>query len=253
MASMLGATDSLAESLFGIKREIPLFSIVILLISTLICLNGYNKITKLNAIVVPILLLVFFTAVLVITEGGVQASQGEAVNIKSCLSYVALNVFLIQPFLIKIKEKREVYSAFGVALISSFILAIAIFLFLGILSDDCIYCDIPLVLLANNNQFLYYLLVGIIFIAIFTTLIAVQFPFCGIVKGSYSLALIFVSVIAFAISRIGFYGIVDKIYPKMSVIAMVYYAVFIAICLFFVLKLQRQHTLDQRERKVLRC
>ena len=253
MASMLGATDSLAQSLFGIRKEIPVLSMPILLLSTIICLNGYEKLTRVNSIIVPMLLLVFFTAVFVIMEDSNPVSKNGTINAPSCLSYVALNVFLIQPFLIKIKEEKEVYSPLGVAFISSFILALAIFLFLGVLSEDCIYCDIPLILLANNNRFLYYLLAIIIFIAIFTTLLAVQFPFCGIINGNDSLTLIFVSVAAFAISRIGFYKIVDKIYPRMSFIAIVYYAAFIVIYLFFVLKSQRGHTLNRRVRKVSRC
>ena len=253
MASMLGAIDSLAENLLGIKKEIPLFSIAILLLSTFVCLSGYDKLARLNTLIVPILLLIFFLAILIISNGGERIANSSNNNLLSCFLYSGLNVFLVQPFLIKIKEEKQAYSPLGAALFSSFILVLAIFLFLGILSEDCIYCDIPLILLVNNNQYLYYLIVTIIFIAIFTTLTAVQFPFCGIVgKDSFS-SLILNSVIAFAISRIGFYGIVDKIYPKIAIIAIVYYMVIIAIWLFFVLKERRLHTLNRLKRKGLQC
>ena len=251
MASMLGATDSLAEDLFSLKSEIPLVSIILLILSTFCCLGGYDKLSKVNVVIVPIILLLFLGIVLTVLDDGQAVIQGNGVEVSTCFSYVALNIFLIQPFLIKIKEEKEVYSPIGVALFSSIILAFAIFLFLGALSEDCIYCDIPLILLVKGSRYLYFLVATIVFIAIFTTLTAVQFPFCGIFKKADSLILILVSVIAFAISRIGFYSIVDKIYPKISIIAMIYYSAFIAIYLFSVLKSQRLHTLNPREDKGL--
>ncbi len=251
MASMLAATDSLVESLFGISKNIPIFSIGLLLLSTLCCLGGFSSLAKVNLVIIPVLILIFFSAIFIIPANGENYDTANS-NFYSCLSYSCLNIFLVQPFLLKIKEERSDFSPLGVAFLSSLILVLAIFAFLGVLSEDCISCDIPLILLAKNNLYLYYLLSLIIFIGIFTTLTAVQYPFYGIIKGGSASLLIVVSIVGFAISRIGFYHIVDKLYPTMSVLAIVYYLILIAISLFFSLKGQHLHTLTRREGTKLR-
>lgn len=247
MASMLAATDSLAEGLFGTPKNIPIFSIGLLILSTLCCMSGFSRLSNVSAVIVPILIIIFFSAIIVIPTVENTKSILTGVHLYSCVSYGALNIFLIQPFLIKIKEERKDYSPFWVAFLSSIVLVLAIFAFLGVLSEDCISCDIPLILLAKSNKYLYYLLSLIIFIGIFTTLTAVQYPFCSLTKNGSFLALIIASVIAFAISRVGFYTIVDKVYPAMSLLSIIYYFFIIAISLFFSLKGQRSHTLRRQE------
>ena len=246
MASMLGAADSLAYSIFSLSTKFPVFSIGLLVVSTYCCFGGMEKLSKVNLFIVPIILIIFFVAVTVLPYGEKEFSDGITNNYFDYFSYGFMNIFLAQPFLLKIKREKSEFSPFGVAIISSIILSVSICAFLRILSEDCLICDVPLILLAKNNYLLYFLFALIIFISIFTTLTSVQYPFVMSKKSKFDfLPLVCASIIAFIISRIGFFVIVDKIYPIIAVISMIFYAFIFAIWLFLALKEQRKRTLNQ--------
>ena len=243
MASMLGATDSLAFSLFGLPTNIPILSILLLVLSTLLSLNGMDRLTHFNFIIVPVMLAIFFLTIFILPKSEYVIGK-EIVIEKDCFLYGFMNIFLMQPFLLKIKKEKRKFSPFLVSIVSSIILSVAILLFLGILSDECISCEVPIILLARNNIFIYYSVSIVIFLSIFTTLTSVQYPFYIQDKPFGYLPLIFSAVFSFAVSRIGFYIIVDKIYPLIAVLSFIYYAFIFAIWLFFFLKGQQLRTLS---------
>ena len=144
------------------------------------------------------------------------------------------------------KKEKDNFSPFGVAFISAIILSTAIFALISVLSEECMSCDIPLILLINGNKYLIFLLSVVIIASIFTTLVSLQYSYLiKINEKSNYLIIIAVSVIAFIISRMGFFVIVDKIYPIIAKISAFYYAFIIAISLIISLKEQRKHTLAQ--------
>ncbi len=252
-ASMLGAIDSLGETLFGVKSNFPLFSTILLILSTVTCLNGMGKLADVSSILIPILLIVFVGAVLIIPNSQNNANTMNFSKMSNIFLYGTTNVFLVQPFLLKIKEEKRTFSPIGVALFSSLILVVLIFMFLGVLSDDCLTCDIPLILLIKGNIFLYYLVSIIIFIAIFTTVTAVQYPYYVCFGQENAIFLIVVSIIAFLISRMGFFVIVDKVYPAIAVFSCVYYFFVIGGYLLTFLLLRCNHTSTRQARTKLRC
>ncbi len=253
LASMLGATDSLGETLFGIKSNFPLFSIILLSLSTVTCLNGMSKLTDVSAILIPILLIIFIGVVLIIPNSQQDNNKMNFWKLSDIFLYGTMNVFLVQPFLLKIKEEKRTFSSIGVALFSSLILVALIFMFLGVLSKDCLTCDIPLILLVKGNVFLYYLVSIIIFIAIFTTVTAVQYPFYVCFGQENAIFLIAISIISFLISRMGFYVIVDKVYPAIAVFSGVYYFFVIGGYLLTFLLLRCNHTSKPPVCTKLRC
>lgn len=242
MASMLGATDSLAYNLFNISSQIPVFSILLLAISTFCCLCGIDRLTRINFVLVPVLLLIFFLNVLSLPKNNQNMFDFKQ-KTTDFLTYGYMNVLLAQPFLLKIKKEKNEFSPFVVAFISSLILSLAIGLFLTVLSDECLTCDIPLILLIKSNFFIYCLLSLIIFLSIFTTLTSVQYPFFSVNKKYGWIILVIVSLVSFTISRMGFYVIVDKIYPAIAIFSVIYYAFIFATWLYFSLKGQQGHTL----------
>ena len=246
LASMIGATDSLGQSIFKISNKIPLFSICLLCISTLTCLNGINKLAKITSVVVPFMILIFLcvSLTLPLSNNKFDNFTGRPIEV---FSYATMNVFLIQPFLLKIKEEKGKFSPFGVAFLSSLILVVLIVVFLNVLSDDCLTCDIPIISIVSGNLFLRYIISIIIFIAIFTTLIAVQYPFAYKENKVRPILLILVTVIGFAFSRMGFYVIVDKIYPIISILSLIYYVVIAFVYLLFALKMRPKRTSSRQE------
>lgn len=245
MASMLGATDSLAKSLFNIDEKLPVFSILLLLLSTAVTFGGIEKVEVVSVVLVPFMLFIFFLSIFSVENKQLNLAYGDY-SVVNKIGYVTMNVFLCQPFLQKVKKEKEKFSPFLVAIISAIILSLAIFALISVLSKECISCDIPLILLINGNKYLIFLLSVVIIASIFTTLVSLQYSYLiKINEKSNYLIIIAVSVIAFIISRMGFFVIVDKIYPIIAKISAFYYAFIIAISLIISLKEQRKHTLAQ--------
>ena len=233
MASMFSATQSLATQLLPIKYLPSVIPIAIAGISTWICFNGIDKLESVNSILIPVMMVVFFIAV-IFTYNRENIYIADNVFSIDVVSYASMNIFLAQPFLLNVKKEKNKFSPFFVAFFSAIILSVAIFAFLLILSDDCLNCDIPLIYLTKNSSFLSALITIIVFLSILTTVISVQFPFGCILKNKFScVPMVIVTVIAFAISKIGFYMIVDKVYPVIAIISLLYYAIIAILWLIF--------------------
>ena len=253
IASMLGATDSLAKSLFKINENLPIFSILLLISSMAVTFGGIERVELANFVIVPFMLAVFFLSVFSVENKNLEIFSGDF-SIVNKIGYVTMNIFLSQPFLSKIKKEKENFSPFWVAFLSALILSLSILAFLSVLSSECISCDIPLILLVNGNKYLIFLLSIVILASIFTTLISLEYSYVIKIKGkSNYFILIIVNFIAFLISRMGFFVIVDKIYPILAKISIGYYALIIAISLIIFLKGLRKRTLTQPKRIGLTC
>ena len=250
MASMLSAVDSLAETLLGISKNIPVFSILLIIISSLVSLNGLEKISIVNTILVLASLVVFF-GIILLNTGNISNVKLNNSGIYKVASYTSMNIFLAQPFIFKIKKEKKNFSPFGVALIVSIILSVAIFFFLKVIEPDALCVDIPIILLVNSNKYLYYLTAFIILVSIFTTLLAVQFPYLSVYKNNNYAVFVGATLAAFVISRVGFSAIVEKIYPMMAIVSLIYYSLFIATALFSFLKKQPNNTLARLKHKEL--
>ena len=99
------------------------------------------------------------------------------------------------------------------------------------ITAECTVFDIPILCLLKKNTASLIIVVVVIFFAIISTQISAQYP---IINGFFNqngisvLWVIFINILAFAISRIGFYKIVDFLYPAIAVLAICYYC-FISI------------------------
>ncbi len=248
VASMLSATDSLASDL-KISGELPAFSVLMLIFSVFICIGGIEKLTKFNLILVPVMLIVLFA----IIGGGLIFSHSKDIgfsqsfNIVSPLSYSCMNVMLTQPLLTSIKKETKNFSPFLTSLITAFALALAAALYLTVLPKECLMSDIPIFYLVSNTKWAYYLVASMIAAGIVTTLVGSLYPLLYVIEGKlHILWVIMVCLLSFLVSRLGFYVIVDKIYPLLSFFAVIYYAViFCVLPLVFRIKARQRTSMPQ--------
>lgn len=264
IASMLGATDSLFNFAFGLPKSLPVGSASLLILCTALCFTGLNGVERANVVLVPFMLLsVFFCVIFcfVSESGGVGGSAGlesaggasgiqsaggtqdaggvlyaifspvknggAGLGLFGCISYCCMNALLSQPFFIKIKSERADVCPALTAAISAGGLSVMIFIYLLALGNKNVQnADIPVFLLCENCLALKYLLAFAVFCAIFTTQLSTEYPLVKLAEGKKASGLYIVGLatFAFALSRLGFFVMIDVIYPIMAIFATVYYA-----------------------------
>lgn len=145
-------------------------------------------------------------------------------------------------------RKRE-FSPFLVSMFSSLILSFLIARYLKAIDEFSALKDIPLLFIVGKNKFLRVIIAGLIVCGIITTQFSTEYPLvCLAQKKKRSNLLLLLGIVGvFAVSRLGFYVIVDVIYPVVAAFSAIYYAVLIfATALIFPLK-SRINTLKKQE------
>lgn len=181
-------------------------------------------------------------------DGGLSS----ILKLAGCAAYAAMNALLSQPFFSKIKSEKNEYSPLLVAAVSAGVLGGMIFVYLFSLSGkNAENIDIPAFLLCGSSTFLKYLLCGAVFCAILTTQISTEYPLVKLAerKKRSGLYIIVLALFTFIISRLGFYAIVDKIYPAIAVFAALYYLILICASLVFRLKPRLRTSVPQARSK----
>lgn len=254
VASMLSATEGLASDL-GIGCAFPVWSLLILGLAFLVCLRGMRGLAIFNAVLVPVMLaVVFFFSFAEIIKGGVNfgiSSNGIVLpkcKPSSAIIYVGMNVFLTQPLLSGMRNNKlngDRNFARAVALLSALLLSVTAALFLAVLPRESLLSDIPVLYISGGGTAARVAIAVTVLSGIVTTLVGSLYPLLNaeIVKsGDYangkkygfankkrgrraSLCKVGVCLLAFLVSRLGFYTIVEKIYPIIGVLAVFYYVV----------------------------
>ncbi|MDY4187309.1 MAG: hypothetical protein SOX77_05630 [Candidatus Borkfalkiaceae bacterium] len=265
IASMLGATDSLFFSVFKLPVSVPLGSLLLICASTAVCFGGISKIEKANVFIVPAMLLIagyltlskiFSPSYLVppyfseILSGGFFSFAG----IYRCISYSSMNALLSQPFFCKIKTENKNFSPALVAAVSAFCLSVLVFIYLLALKGS-VYegADIPALGLAGGAV-LKYLAAFAVLGGIITTQFSTEYPLVCLLKKrkKSGLLIVLLALVSFVLSRLGFYVIVDVIYPVIALTAAVYYIILISIKRFSFRLSPRRHTSARQARLKLR-
>lgn len=291
VASMLGATESLARDMnFGC--DFPIWSIVMLILSVMVCKKGMRGLGIFNAVLVPIMI----GAVLIIflahsPEISVSGMRGGSFNLFSVMKYVGMNILLTQPLLGDIRREsvlprsdlpdRRIFVL--TAFIASLSLSVTAAVLLAVLPKESLFCEIPILYVTGRGRAFYYLVSVIVLFGIITTLVGSLYPLTSLAdvlnesvklsrgKGNISskqnptkgdflsksrgeakssrrggvLFTIAVCVVSLAVSRLGFYAIVEKIYPISGVLAIVYYAFTFAVLPLFQ-TIERRRTLRRQ-------
>ena len=208
-----------------------------------------NGLAVFNCVLVPIMLFVVFF-IFVANVGSVGSlGGGFSLSGSSLMKYVGMNVLLTQPLLTNIrldyektgapakdtpeKEKgRKAYirSAVTISAVTSLVLAATAAAFLSVLPDESVLSDIPVLYVAGKGKAAVWIIGFTVALGIITTLVGSLYPVAKLVKGRFSLVwTAAVCVLSLVLSRLGFFVIVDKIYPALGVLAIAYYVFTFAV------------------------
>lgn len=251
VASMLGATEGLARDL-GLGSDFPVWSVLMFAVSLFVCRRGVNGLARFNTVLVPTMLgAVFVFSVLAVARGNVGSVaffRPFGLKIGTVISYVFMNVLLTQPLIdgIRAGEKIGRKSALLIAIFSSFLLAFTACVFLAVLPDESVFGDFPVLYISGSGVLARAVISVTVLFGIVTTLVGSLYPVVQTArKYGGKLFVVGVCSIAFAVSRLGFYSIVENVYPAVGVAATVYYAVFFCLKVVSRIKLKRAGNLKK--------
>lgn len=227
LGAMFAGFDSLQHIVFS-NLNYPILAVVSAIFCVMAVLGGISKISKLNGILLP-LLLIFMGAIFifsiagkplnaVIRLGGVDTAT-MLYSFISCLIFVCSNMFLTGFVLMKTGahttsrvDKRATKITGLVLLVISFFASLAI-----ILNPESVQYDMPFVYLAFGISDVFVIMsVVILWFAIFTTAIATMLTISWWLKSyinNFLYSTIITCVISFLLSRVGFSVIIDIFYP----------------------------------------
>ncbi len=228
LSGMISAIDELTFSIFPNLKKFPFFSIITLILSNFIISKGVDGLKKVNMFLVPIIILFLLTVLF--TKKTFNIENTINLNAFSLFCYVGVNTFTSSVVFIdlgkKLSKKERIFSA----VLSSFILSLLILLIYSSLSksgDKITNSAIPMLEYLECNKSLYSIYSIISYFGIVTTLISAHYPLFNFAKTfqNNKTAKLILMVIAFAVSRFGFYNIVNYLYPITGCIGIVYLVV----------------------------
>ena len=287
IASMLGATESLARDM-GIGCAFPVWSVVMLAVSLVVCSGGMSRLDKFNAALVSVMLGIVFVivALKLPSVAPADSAAGRGVDFFSVAKYVGMNILLTQPLLGDIRRennnlkqrqaitKKSFLTAFAAALL----LSITAAAFLAVLPKESVFAELPILHIVGVNKAFYYSVSLTVALGIITTLVGSMYPLLNysfIAKSSGEIQAArsernknrddakkrrrgkiiraaCVCVSSLGISRLGFYIIVDKIYPLLGIFSIAYYLFTFAVLPIFQRVARRRTSLRQEYTKA-RC
>lgn len=281
VASMLGATESLARDM-NIGCDFPVWSIVMLFLSVVVCKKGMRGLGIFNAVLVPVMigavLIIFIATAPTVSAGSVM---NGSIDMFSVMKYAGMNVLLTQPLLSDIRRenilpgaaiKPDGKTAVFTAFISAFLLSATAAAFLVVLPKESLFGEIPILYVTGRGKASYYLVSIIVLFGIITTLVGSLYPLLGLsdliklnksrqgkndlskqnrsgAKSSRRGDIVFavaICALSLGVSRLGFYTIVEKIYPLTGVLSIVYYAFTFAVLPLFQ-TIERRRTSRRQE------
>ena len=281
IASMLGATESLARDM-GVGCAFPAWSVVMLLVSIVVCAGGMSRLDKFNAVLVSVMLgIVFLIVALKLPSVSLEFSAaGTHVNFFAVAKYVGMNILLAQPLLGNIRRENN---AFGqvettvktsvlTAFTAAFLLSLTAAAFLAVLPKESAFAELPILHIVGTNKAFYYSVSLTVALGIITTLVGSMYPllnysFFAKSAGEMSamkaerkenrddakksrrgkiIRAVCICMLSLGLSRLGFYVIVDKIYPLLGVLSLAYYLFTFAVLPIFQ-RVTRRRTLRRQE------
>lgn len=267
IASMLGATESLARDM-GVGCAFPVWSVVMLAVSIVVCIGGMSRLDKFNAVLVSVMLGIVFliVAIKLPSVGRGNSAAGAHVNFFAVAKYVGMNILLTQPLLgdirrennsigqVKASAKSSVLTAFTAA----FLLSLTAAAFLAVLPKESAFAELPILHIVGADKAFYYSVSLTVALGIITTLVGSMYPLLNysfFAKSTGETAAktgqkenrgdakkrrrgkiiraVCVCVLALGISRLGFYVIVDRIYPLLGILSIAYYLFTFAVLPIF--------------------
>ncbi len=235
-SGMLSCFDSLFYEIFGLKNYLIYPSIFVLILSNFVVSKGVNGIAVANKILTPIIIII--TLVFIVFLGNFNEPFISTVTLYKCFEYVGLNLFMSSILFNELGKSVNKKTAILSAVFSSFVLWLLIFLISSILfgeNSGILNSDIPLLQIFNKNLLCFFTFSIVLAFGIITTLFSSHYPLYRLVetKKYNFLSQLLLSLVAFSLSRLGFYQIVAKFYPILGAIGITLIIAFSILELFF--------------------
>jgi uncharacterized membrane protein YkvI len=231
MAAMLAAYDSLGRSVFGFSEANVSLSVVALFLCAAVVLRGASGLSKVNGILVPVIVVFLIVVCAVSIRGGggiietpfVAAGAGRIFF--NCVLFVFSNLFSCAGVLYSAGKNKTNGVSFAGGFVAAFVLCVLIVLF--ILAMLCLPpavfdADLPIIFMSEliGGAAKCVAVLTLVF-AIFTSLICNMFNVyewwtASVSKNKYA-AIIVIAALAFTLRSIGFNLIVDALYPIVGV------------------------------------
>ncbi len=238
LSGMLAGLDAVWES-FNVLPRVPVLSILVLLVLVFTSRFGIKGVSKLNIILVPLILIIILY--LVSCGNDLNFFEKTELNFTSgvvgffkALLYVCMNVFFTVPIIAEMAHKKSKINLIVSSFFTVMILVIFAILILAVISgagENAKQNHFPfLYAITSNTSILIYKIT--LFVSILTSALTSYYPLYNHVN-TYSKrgnCLLFVS--AFLASRCGFDVIIDYVFPLISGIG----ALFIVRCIVFLIK-----------------
>ena len=232
-SAMLAGANELCNSVIR-KFNFPIYSLALIIISSIILIFGFKGILKLSVYIVPFIIFgIIFISIKTLLSSPLSAPSFSTdlpsigLLIFSCVSYSCCNLATTNRVLYdcgnKLNNKQIKYVSYTVT--SVLLLLIGTIILTILLSDNAIlFLQLPLLYLAyliSKPVGLCFSLV--MFLSILTTLFSTQYSFVNILndkfKGNHVLKkktkatqILFCALLFFLISLIGFNGIIKYFY-----------------------------------------
>ena len=227
-SAMLAGVNEICNNHFH-HFNFPVYSFVLILISSILMIFGLKTLLNLSIYIVPFIVVGIIYVCLNCTTNMAISEPAFSTDFStlgllglSCVSYCCCNLVTSNRLLFDIGNKLNKRQTKIISIIVSFVLiAIILTIIVSILLVDnsVLYADLPLVYMAYLINSPTGICFSIVFIfSVVTTLLTTQYSFVQIIKsqvlkGKKQLAILGSGVLFFLISLIGFGDIVKYFYP----------------------------------------
>lgn len=244
LSGMISALNVVFCDLFNLEKNL-FFGITFAILSYFTIRNGIGVFVKISLYFVPFIIIFLIIVFIYYDKDLLSYNLINSILIKS-VGYSGLNVFLSNSLLKSIGKNTTKKQAIIIAIITSFILIFLLVVIFSITNGKGLSVTnspMPILSLVSDNRAFKIIYYVISIIAILSTLISSHYTLVDFFNGfkHKKIANALILLLAFAISQLGFYRIIDKIYPFLGFLGAVY--IFIAYFLSKIsLKGQRSDT-----------
>lgn len=226
-SAMIAGCQTLFQKAFGVNFP---FGLIVAILCAVAVYFGIDGIKKINAVLVPIIILCLI-AVCLFDGGGGEWMEFDASYVLQAVKYVAYNAMLMCGLVTVCGKDLNKKQSVAVSVISASVLALLIFFMLSCFSgQNFAGVEMPMLFLAKRGS-LFYVFCIVVACGIITSLLAAAFPLAEWAEskvGDRQVSVVGLFICAYIVSLFGFADILDFTLPITSSAAVVF-----VICLLF--------------------
>jgi len=251
LASMFAGANTLFEIIIP-NMPYRLASIITGLVTFAVVCSGFKGITKANAIITPLLIMVVLIILVVsIFMGGSplstqQLSWGNfSWGLTYALLFVSSNMFFSGFIFARMGKEYSNKEILGGSIVgASFLVLSLIGTTMALFANpDMVNSDMPIITIAYSlNNIFAYCILGIVWLGLLTTAFALLYTVSNWLKtylGSGAIVVLLTTIIALGMSGLGFASFVEYVYPAMGMLG-------VAFILFVIIAENKNRKLEKK-------